>query len=204
MNASTIRGCGIATAVGGVTWGAANLFSPSSPEQNSQVEIWASAPFQLGLLALLAVMWATSAAGLGRWSRTALAVEGVAVVLAIGWTIPYLFDANRASTGLLAVLDVFWPLSMAGLIVVGVLVLRARRWPTPTRYLPLAASLLIPFDIAISWAPETVRGVVSTLYLAVAYGSLGAMITRDAIRLSDLQRSPVERRADDKRVAPSE
>jgi RNA polymerase sigma factor (sigma-70 family) len=41
MTTAIIRGCGIATAVGGITWGAAWQFSPSSPEQNSQVEIWA-------------------------------------------------------------------------------------------------------------------------------------------------------------------
>lgn len=189
MNAVTIRGCGITTAAGGIIWGTAWLFSPSSNEQNSQVEIWASAPFQLGLLALLAVMWATCATGTGRWARTALALEGVAVVLAFAWTVPYLFDANRANTGLLAVLDFFWPLSMAGLIVVGVLVLRARRWPAPTRYLPLVASLLIPVDIALGFAPEAVGGVISALYLALSYGLLGAMVTRDAVRLSGLQAS---------------
>jgi hypothetical protein len=195
MTTAAIRGCGIATAVGGITWGAAWQFSPSSPEQNSQVEIWASGVFQLGLLALLAVLWGTSATGTGRWGRTALAAEGVAVVLAVGWTIPYLFDANRAHTGLPVVLDVFWPLSMAGLIIIGVLVLRARRWPAPTRYLPLAASLLVPVDIALSWAPATVRGAITALHLALAYGLLGFVITRDAVRLSGLQ--PSANRADE-------
>lgn len=190
MNVMTIRGCGIATAVGGIIWGAAWLFSPSDPGQNSPVEIWASAPFQLGLLALLAVMWATSATGTGRWGRAVLVGEGVAVVLAIGWTVPYLFDANRANEGLLAVLDLFWPLSMAGLVLVGLLVLRARRWPAPARYLPLLASLVLLVDIAVSWVPEPVRGPISALYLALAYGLLGAMISRDAIRLAGLQPSP--------------
>ncbi len=131
----------------------------------------------------------------GRWGRGILAAEVVAVVLAIGWTLPYMFDANRANTGVLVVLDFFWPLSMAGLIIVGVLVLRARRWPAPTRYLPLAASLLIPVDIALSWAPDTARGAITALYLALAYALLGAMITRDAVRLSGLQ--PPANRADE-------
>jgi hypothetical protein len=187
MTTATIRGCGIATAVGGITWGAAWQFSPSSPEQNSQVEIWASGVYQLGLLALLAVLWATSATGTGRWGRTALAAEGAAVVLAIGWTVPHLFDANRGDTGLLAVLDVFWPLSLVGLIVVGVLVLRARRWPAPIRYLPLLAGLYIPVELAISWAPDTARVATTALYLALAYGLLGATIMRDAVSLSGLQ-----------------
>jgi hypothetical protein len=48
-----------------------------------------------------------------------------------------MFDANRANTGLLVVLDFFWPLSMAGVIVVGILV----------------------------WAPDRVRSAVTVLYL---------------------------------------
>ena len=66
MNAAAIRGCGIAVAVGGITWGAAWSASPSNPAHNSQVEIWASGIFQLGLLAVLAVMWATRATGASR------------------------------------------------------------------------------------------------------------------------------------------
>jgi len=119
-----------------------------------------------------------------------LAAEGVAVLLASAWSIPYLVDANRPTTGLLAVLDPFWPLSMAGLIVVGALVVAARRWPAPTRYLPLAASLLIPIDLAISWAPDTIRDAITALYLAVAYGLLGTAIVRHAIPLANLATTP--------------
>jgi hypothetical protein len=190
VNAATVRGCGVTVAVGGITWGATWWFSPSNPQQNSQVEIWASGVFQVGLLALLAVMWATRATGTGRWSRWVLAAEGVAVLLASAWTVPYLFDANRPMTGLLAVLDPFWPLSMAGLIVVGVLVLVARRWPTPARYLPLAASLLIPVDVAVSSAPDAVRDAVTALYLAVAYGLLGIAVIRQTTSLVRLATEP--------------
>jgi len=173
-----------------VVWGASWWFSPSAPGQNSQVEIWASGTFQVGLLALLTVMWTTRATGTGRWSRGVLLAEGVAVLLASAWTVPYLVDANRPSTGLLAVLDPFWPLSMAGLIVVGVLVLIARRWPAPTRYLPLAASLLIPIDVAVSWAPSAVRDAITALYLAVAYGLLGIAVIRQATPLVRLAAAP--------------
>jgi hypothetical protein len=84
MKPSTIRACGAAVALGGVTWSTAWWLSPSNPQTNSQVEIWASAVFQLGLLALLAVMWVTAATGTGRWGRGILAAEVVAVVLAVG------------------------------------------------------------------------------------------------------------------------
>ncbi len=160
VNVSTIRALGALTAIGGVTWGVAWLLSPSENGVNSQVEIWAGGVFQLGLLGLLAVMWQTAATGTSRLARSILAAEVVALILAMGWTVPYLFDANRPTTGILIVLDAFWPLSMVGFIAVGVMVARARRWPAPLRYLPLAASLLIPVDIAFAWAPEDVRTAV--------------------------------------------
>lgn len=182
MSSTTVRALGALVAVGGVLWGLSWIVSPSREGDNSQVEIWASAVFQLGLLALLAVMWVTRATGTGRMARGLLAAETVAVVLAFAWTVPYLFDANRPTTGLLVVLDAFWPLSMAGLIVVGIVVAVARRWPSPLRWLPLAASLLIPVDIAVaaSGASDPVRDLVMGGYLAVAYGVLGLMVARDA------------------------
>ena len=183
MSIRTIRGLGALIAAGGIVWGLAWIVSPSRQGVNSQVEIWASGVFQAGLLALLAVMWVTAATGTGRAARGVLAAEVVAVILAVAWTVPFLFDANRPHTGVLVVLDAFWPLSMAGFIVVAVMVVRARSWPAPLRYLPLVASLLIPIDIAVSWAPETVRDIVMGGYLALAYGATGLALVRQAAEL---------------------
>lgn len=184
MSTTAIKVAGSVVALGGVVWGLAWVVSPSSQGDNSQVEIWASGVFQLGLLAMLAVMWVTLATGPGRTARGILAAEVVAVVLAIAWTVPYLFDADRATTGILVVLDVFWPLSMLGVLVVGVLVARAGQWPNPVRYLPLAASLLIPVDLAVASAPDDIRNAVMGGYLAMAYGALGVGLIRSAGRLS--------------------
>lgn len=185
MSSSTLRALGALVALGGVLWGLSWVLTPSRQGANSQVELWASGVFQLGLLALLAVMWVTRATGTGRLARGLLVAEAVAVVLALAWTVPFLFDANRPNTGLLVVLDVFWPLSMAGLLVVGVVVALARRWPSPLRYLPLAASLLIPVDIAVaaSGAADPVRDLVMGGYLALAYGALGLAIVTHSARL---------------------
>lgn len=184
MNTRTVRLLGVLVALGGVLWGMAWVVSPSEEGSNSQVEIWASGVFQLGLLGLLAVMWFSHATGLSRTPRGVLAAEVVALLLAIAWTAPYLFDANRPTTGVLVVLDVFWPLSMVGLIIVGVMVARAARWPAPLRYLPLVASLLIPVDIAIAWAPDDVRNAVMGAYLAASYGLLGIATLRAAAVLA--------------------
>jgi len=184
MNTRTVRSLGALVALGGVLWGLAWVMTPSEEGSNSQVEIWASGVFQLGLLAMLAVMWFSRATGTSRAARGLLAAEVVAVVLAIAWTVPYLFDANRPTTGVLVVLDVFWPLSMLGLVIIGALVVRAGRWPAPLRYLPLVASLIIPVDISVSWAPDDVRNAVMGAYLAASYGLLGISMVRESAALS--------------------
>ena len=183
MNKPSVSSLGTLVALGGILWGLSWILSPSQQGDNSQVEIWASGVFQLGLLALLTVMWLSQATGTSRTARGLLAAEVVAVILALAWTVPYLFDANRPTTGILVVLDAFWPLSMAGLIVIGILVSRAGQWPSPLRHLPLVASLIIPVDIAVSWAPEEVRTTVMGVYLAATYGLLGLGMVREGDRL---------------------
>ena len=191
MNKPTVSSLGALVTLGGVLWGLSWILTPSQQGDNSQVEIWASGVFQLGLLALLLVMWVSRATGTSRTARGLLAAEVVAVILALAWTVPYLFDANRPTTGILVVLDAFWPLSMAGLVVIGVLVVRAGQWPSPLRYLPLAASLVIPVDIAVSWAPDEIRSAVMGSYLAVSYGLLGLGMVRESQRLQ-MQASAVD------------
>ena len=188
MKSKTIRFCGLMTMLGAVAWSFGWLQAGVLPEGvNDQVEIWMSGLFQLGLVALLAVMRATDATGTTRAARIVLNAEIVALALAIGWTIPFLFDANREHTAVLVVLDAFWPLSMAGLIVVGVFVLRARRWPSPSRYLPLAASLLIPVDIVLSVAGLSAESqtVARSAYLAIAYSLLGIFVIRQVAPLGE-------------------
>jgi hypothetical protein len=177
-----MRVAGALTALGGIAWGISWIVSPSTSDGHNLVEFWASVPFSVGLVALLTAMWVTSATGTGRWGRGFLAAETVAVVLALCWTLPYLVDIDRPNTGVLMVLDLFWPLSMAGLVVVGILVARARRWPRPLRYLPLAASLLLVVDIAFFWASDRVATVITGSYLAVSYGALGFMMVRSDVR----------------------
>jgi len=191
MSKETVNSLGALVSLGGVLWGLSWIMTPSQQGDNSQVELWASAVFQLGLLALLAVMWTSRATGTSRTARGLLAAEVVAVILALAWTVPYLFDANRPTTGVLVVLDAFWPLSMAGLIVIGVLVARAARWPTPLRYFPLVAALLIPVDIAVSGAPDEVRNAVMGVYLAVSYGLLGVGIVVNSEQLQSQENAQV-------------
>ncbi|CAN5596258.1 hypothetical protein BH23CHL2_BH23CHL2_11910 [soil metagenome] len=184
MKRSTIYVCGVIIALGAVIWSLGWLragvrpIGPDGNPINDQVEIWAGGVFQIGLVALLFIMLATRATGANRLGRWVLNAEIVALALAIAWTIPFLFDANRPHNVILLVLDAFWPLSILGLIAVGVLVIRARRWPVPVRYLPLAASLIIPVDIflMVTGVDEWTQIVLRSAYLAVTYTLLGVAI----------------------------
>jgi hypothetical protein len=186
MKASTIRMCGIAVALGAIIWSVSWLqagvlpVGPDGQPINDQVEIWAGGIYLLGLLALLLAMRATFATGSGRLGRWALKTEIGFVILAIAWNIPYAFDANRQPSLVLMVLDAFWPLAMLGKIVIGVLVIRARCWPAPVRYLPLAASMLFPIYIATSLAglSEWTQIIVRATYFAVAHTLLGLAVIR--------------------------
>jgi hypothetical protein len=181
---------------GAIAWSYGWLQAGVMPEGvNDQVEIWMSGVFQLGLVALLAVMRATDATGTTRLGRFVLNAEVFAVALAMAWTVPFLFDANRPNTGILVILDAFWPLSMVGLIVVGIVVAKVGRWPSPARYLPVAASLLIPVDIAVMAAGLGLeaQNVVRSAYLTLAYAALGVAIIRQVAPLAEPNEEGVER-----------
>lgn len=183
MRTTTIRTCGALVALGAVTWSVTWLVAgPPEEGRNAAVEIWGSAAFQLGLVALLVAMRGTDAAGASRWGRRVVTGEAVLLGLAIAWTVPHLGNPNYQDDhggALLTALDAAWPLSMLGLVVVGVFVLRARRWPGALRWLPLAASLLIPLDILVMlvagpWGQIVVRAV----YMTLTYGAMGLLLLR--------------------------
>ena len=50
----------------------------------------------------------------------------------------------------------------------------------------LLASLVIPVDLAMVWAPNGVRTVLTAVYLPLTYGLLGLVLVRDAATLSRL------------------
>ena len=185
MSRTTARFCGGAIALGAVTWAATRLVIGVPVEGvNNPVEIWGSFAFQIGLVAFLAVAWATRATGTGRGGRAVLGIELVLLTMAIGWTIPHLWQANRPHDELwIQVLDAGWPFSMLGLIAVGVAIARAGRWPGAARWLPLAASLLLVLDIALVWLPLENSHVITFVYLAVSYTLLGVAVSRDVAPL---------------------
>lgn len=185
VRTTTVRWCGAAAAAGAVIW-SVTWIAAGVPEEgvNESVEIWGSFAFQLGVVALLVAMRGTDATGTSRWGRWVLSGEAVLMALAIAWTVPHLADPNYMTnneSAFLVALDAAWPLSMLGLVAVAVTVVRADRWPSPLRWMPLAASLLIPVDVVtmLLFGPWT-EIVVRSLYMSATYGALGVLLVRHA------------------------
>lgn len=179
MRTSTTRRCGAALATGSIAWAVCALIAgPIADGANSRLELTGSFAFQLGILGLILALWATNATGEGRWGRAVLSVQTVLVLLAIGWTVPHLFEPNMNDAGIIVALDAAWPLSMLWLIVVGATVARARRWPGRMRWAPLVASLWFPVTILASAAGEWASLVVSSLWLTATYAALGVLLMR--------------------------
>jgi len=172
---------GMLLTVGAVAWGLDSLIfgtDPSGAMEEAFSSI-TSGTFQLGIMGLLTVLFATQALGEGRLARFFLRLEGVVLVGAMASTfVDGVGLSDLDQTGWL-ILDLFWPLSMLGMFLIGIRVAIAGRWTGKDRYWPL---------IAESWGPvcvptfalfgSTVAGVVSFVHLCVGYGVLGQIVAR--------------------------
>lgn len=185
MPMSLVRKCGLVIAFGAAAWAIAGLVAgPIEEGANSRLELAGSFAFQIGVLALVTAVWVTEGTGSRRWGRAVLVVQAVLVVLAVGWTLPHLFEPNIASDGIMLALDAAWPLSMLWLIVLGVTVARARRWPGVLRRAPLIASLWFPVSILALGAGEWPGLIISSVWLAATYVPMGLLVAGRAEALA--------------------
>jgi hypothetical protein len=134
--------------------------------------------FQLGLFALLTVQLRTFATGLSRKARGMIQVEYVLLGLASLWSLIHGLAPESVQTATAVVaLDVFWPLSMLGMCIIGIKLALAGRWKGVLRFWPLVAE---------SWAVVTVpvMGIfgeevgrwVGGAHLLIGYATLGLLL----------------------------
>ena len=177
MRKSTLRWTSVGIAAGAIVWAVCSLAAgPLADDELNRLELAGSLAFQMGLLCLVGVMWATEATGRSRWGRAVLAVQTVLVLLAMGWTVPHIADPEMVDRGFVVALDAAWPLSILWLIIQGIAVGRARSWPDRVRWMPLVASLWAPVSILAFFAGDWPGLVISNLWLAVTYGVLGTLV----------------------------
>jgi hypothetical protein len=135
------------------------------------------------LAKFLLAAWLTRALGSSRGARIVLGGEVALLALASVWSIVYAIDPGTQEQPAMVVLDATLPLSMLGLVAVGIYILRAGVWSAPTRKLPLIASLWLPLDVVAMLIEGDSAGLAfRAAWLTVVWGGLGALITREAAK----------------------
>ncbi|GAA2164438.1 hypothetical protein [Pedococcus bigeumensis] len=135
--------------------------------------------FQVGVLSLVRVLWRTKAIGAGKVARTVLRIETGALALAMASTASDFFGLTNLDNPASLALDMFWPISMLGMFLIGIRIAVAGRWKGVSRFYPLVAE---------SWAVVTVPtlgifggGVarwVGAAHLVIGYAVLGQIVAR--------------------------
>lgn len=169
--------------VGALSWAAsmAVIGAATTPETATESVIFGvgSGLFQLGLLALLRVLYRTEALGTGRLARLVLRLEAVLVTLAIGSTLADATQVSDLGQPGWAVLDAFWPFSMLGMFLIGIRIALAGRWRGASRFWPMVAESWAVVTIpAMGIFGATVGGVVAIVHLVVGYAVLGQLVAR--------------------------
>lgn len=181
MNSTTaIRTGGLVLTLGSVAWAVTMLVAgPPVDDVSPTLEILGGFAYQLGLAGFLLAAWVTRALGESRTAHVVLRGEAVLLALASVWSVVYAVDPSTMDSLAMVALDVTWPLSMLGLVPVGVCILRAGVWTSPARHVPLIASLWLPLDVVATVIGGDGAGLAfRTAWLAGVWGGLGLLIAR--------------------------
>lgn len=179
ISATAVRRTGWAVAAGATLWSATYFgFSPQTTEPTEMTIVsLGGLPAQLALLALVTTQLKTGATGVTRAARAMLRIEMVLLSLATLWTVLHgLVPAFRDDLWM-AILDVFWPLSMLGMLVIGVKIAFAGRWQGMARWYPLIAESWVFVTLpAMGIFGVTVGRFVGATHLLVGYAALGVLL----------------------------
>jgi hypothetical protein len=174
-----VRRLGLGLTAGTLAW-ATSIFAFSTVNEGTPERIGdlTGLAFQLGLFCLLAVQYRTRATGLSRPAVGLLKVEAVVLGLASVWSLLHgVFPASLQDATWLMVLDICWPLSMIGMMVIGIKIAFTGRWRGLLRWWPLVAeswvfvtipSMIIFGDAASRW--------VGGGHLLIGYATLGVLL----------------------------
>jgi hypothetical protein len=174
-----VRAAGVVLAVGAVAAGTSFLVAgPDAGEPAARVHDLVGLVFQLGLVGLVTAMLRTRATGTSRAATWLLKVEYGLLVPASAWSLLHaVLPAPLQESSWMAVLDVFWPLSMLGMVVIAVRVAVAGRWRGPLRFYPLVAESwgVVSIPAVVVLGPAT-GGAVAGLHMILGYGVLGLLL----------------------------
>ena len=166
---------------GAVAWSASILAVGQDPDGTAGLLVFGlgSGLFQVGLLFLLRTLWRTRALGEGRFARGVLRFEAFAVSMAMASTFVDAIGVSDLSQPAWLALDLFWPLSMLGMFLIGIRIAVAGRWTGVTRYWPVVAESWAVVTIpAMGIFGEAAGKYVGALHLLVGYAVLGVLVSR--------------------------
>lgn len=175
----TVRRLGLGLTAGTLTW-AASIFAFSTMNEGvtARVGDLTGLAFQLGLFALLTVQIRTLATGTSRVSRVMLKVELVLLGLAGVWSLLHgVLPASLQEHPAMLILDVSWPLSMLGMMIIAIRLAFAGRWRGVLRWWPLVAEsfVVVTIPATIIFGDAGARWVGGS-HLLIGYATLGLLL----------------------------
>ena len=172
---------GALLSVGAVAWAAAIAVIGLDPQTAAGEAAYSlgSGLFQLGVLALLRVLWRTNALGSGKVAKAAILIETGLLTLAIGSTIADGVGVSDLTQPGWALLDAFWPFSMLGMFFIGIRIAVAGRWTGAARFWPMIAEswAVVTIPTLMIFGPS-VAAAVAPLHLLIGYANLGILVAR--------------------------
>ncbi|MEV8371604.1 hypothetical protein AB0P21_02655 [Kribbella sp. NPDC056861] len=181
LDPARIRRLGLGLTAGTLTW-AVCIFAFDTVNEGSKERIndLTGLAFQLGLFCLLTVQYRTRATGLTRPAVAMLKVEAVILGLATLWSLLHgVLPEDLQNAGWLAVLDICWPLSMVGMMVIGIKLAITGRWRGLLRWWPLVAEswVFVTMPAVIVFGDSAARWVGGG-HLLIGYATLGVLLAR--------------------------
>ncbi|WP_432988656.1 hypothetical protein [Dactylosporangium sp. CA-233914] len=178
ISTGTTRGLAAALTAGTLVWAGTMFTVGNNPTDSLGLTITdiGGTAFQLGLFALLRIQLRTAATGTSKVARGMLYVEHVLLAVATAWSILHAIPALRDSAFLVP-MDVFWPLSMLGMFVIGLKILFTGRWKGAARVWPTVAESWAVVSVptfAIAGSP--IADYVGGAHLLIGYATLGVIL----------------------------
>ncbi len=172
----TIRRLGLGLTAGTLTW-AASIFAFSTVNDGVPERIGdlTGLAFQLGLFCLLAIQFKTRATGR---STLLLKVEAVILGIASVWSLLHgVLPSPHQDAAWLVPLDICWPLSMLGMMVIAVKIAFAGRWRGVLRWWPLVAEswAVVSVPAMIVFGDQASRWIGGG-HLLIGYAALGVLL----------------------------
>lgn len=180
VSITTARRTGVAVLAGSLVWAVGFFTVGANPGTTlgTTISDLSALPFQIGLFTLVALQLRTRATGTSRAAVGMLKGERVLLTLATAWTVLHGAVPAFRDDAWLAVLDLFWPLSMLGMAIIGVKIAVAGRWRGAVRAWPAVAESWAVVNVPVFGAlgPGRAADLVSGSHVLLGYCTLGLLL----------------------------